>query len=146
LNTSETEVRKVVNAFQEAWNRHDLDAREGLFAPDADFVNVMGHHWKGRQAIQSNFAFLSGIAPADSASVTLPKQAHGIFKTARINFSQIDVRFLREDVAVAHIESTLVGDTRTPNPRRGLLVMILTKDAGRWRISVVQNTNIYRPV
>ena len=94
--------------------------------------------------IQLNFAFLAGKAPADSAGVTLPKEAHGIFKTAAINFKQIDVRFLRPDVAVVHVESTLVGDTRTSNSRRSLLVMILTKEGSRWQIAVVQNTDINR--
>ncbi|MGA9722485.1 MAG: hypothetical protein WBQ86_08535, partial [Candidatus Binatus sp.] len=76
--------------------------------------------------------------------VTLPKSAYGIFKTSNLTFKQIDVRFLRKDVAVAHVQSELQGDAGTKDTRHSLLVMILTKENGRWLIAVVQNTEINR--
>ena len=33
-------VNAVVHGFEDAWNRHDMDAFGALFATDADFVNV----------------------------------------------------------------------------------------------------------
>ncbi len=144
-SSDEEAVRKVVNGFAETWNHHDTNAREALFTPDADFVNVLGAHWKGRESILLNHAFLHGSIPADSAGVTLPKSAHGIYKTSNITNKQVYVRFLREDVAVAHVQSELQGDARTKEPRRTLLVMILTKENGRWLIAVAQNTEINRP-
>ena len=138
-------MRKVVNGFAEAWNRHDTNARGALFTPDADFVNVTGTHWKGRESIQLNTAFLHGAIPADSAGVTLPKSAYGIFKTSKWTIKQIDVRFLRKDVAVVHVHGELQGDARTKDTRRTLLVMILTKENGEWLVAVVQNTEINRP-
>ncbi len=144
-SSDEEAVRKVVNGFAEAWNRHDTNARGALFTPDADFVNVTGTHWKGRESIQLNTAFLHGAIPADSAGVTLPKSAYGIFKTSNLTYKQIDVRFLRKDVAVAHVQNELQGDARTKEPRHSLLVYILTKENGRWLIAVAQNTEINRP-
>ena len=144
-SSDEEAVRKVVNGFQEAWNRHEMNAYGALFTPDADFVNVVGTHWKGRESIQLNTAFTHGAIPADSAGVTHPKGAYGIFKTSNLTFKQIDVRFLRKDVAVAHVQSELQGDARTKDTRRTLLVMILTKENGRWLIAVAQNTEINRP-
>jgi uncharacterized protein (TIGR02246 family) len=141
--TDEEAVRKAANGFPEAWNRHDMNAFGALFTPDADFVNVAGMHWKGRESIQLNHAFLHGAIPADSA--TLPKSAYGIFKTSNTTNKQVDVRFLREDVAVAHVHSEMQGDARTKDTRRGLLVMILTKENGRWLVAVAQNTEINRP-
>ena len=44
------DVRNVVAAFATTWNRHDLDTFGKLFAPDADFVNVAGLWWTGRQS------------------------------------------------------------------------------------------------
>ena len=149
-SSDEEAVRKVVNGFPEAWNRHDMDAFGALFTPDADFVNVAGTHWKGRESIQLNHAFTHGAIPADSTGVTHPflangKSAYGIFKTSNLTFKQVDVRFLRKDVAVAHVQSELQGDARTKDTRRTLLVMILTKENGRWLIAVAQNTEINRP-
>ncbi len=144
-SSDEEAVRKVVNGFPEAWNRHDMNALGALFTPDADFVNVTGAHWKGRESIQLNTAFTHGAIPADSAGVTHPKSAYGIFKISNLTFKQVDVRFLRKDVAVAHVPNELQGDARTKDPRRTLLVMILTKENGRWLIAVAQNTEINRP-
>jgi uncharacterized protein (TIGR02246 family) len=145
LQIDEEAVRKAVNGFAETWNRHDMNALGALFTTDADFVNVVGIHWKARESIQLNTAFLHGVIPADSAGVTLPKSAYGIFKTSNITHKQVDVRFLREDVAVAHVHGELQGDARTKDPRRTLLVMILTKENGRWLVAVAQNTEINRP-
>jgi uncharacterized protein (TIGR02246 family) len=141
----EEAVRKVVNGFAEAWNRHDMDALGALFTPDADFVNVGGVHWKGRDSIQLNHAFLHGAIPASTTGVTPPQIAYGIFKTSNLTFKQVDVRFLRKDVAVAHVQTELQGDARTKDPRHTLLVMFLTKEDGRWFIAVAQNTEINRP-
>jgi uncharacterized protein (TIGR02246 family) len=143
-SSDEEAVRKAVNGFAEAWNRHDMNAFGALFTPDADFVNVGGMHWKGRELIQLNHAFLHGAIPTDSAGVTT-KAPHGIFKTSNLTFKQVDVRFLRKDVAVAHIQAELQGDARTKETRRTLLVMILTKENGQWLIAVAQNTEINRP-
>ncbi len=143
--SDEEAVRRVVNGFPEAWNRHDMDAFGALFAPDADFVNVTGTHWKGRESIQLNHAFTHGAIPIDSAGVTVPRGIYGIFKTSILHFKQIDIRFLRKDVAVAHVRTELLGDARTKDPRRTLVVMILTQGGGRWLIAVAQNTEINRP-
>jgi uncharacterized protein (TIGR02246 family) len=144
-SSDEEAVRKVVSEFAEAWNRHDTNAREALFTPDADFVNIYGSHWKGRESIQLNHAFLHGAIPADSAGVTLPKSAYGIYKASNVTHPQVDVRFLSKDVAVVHAQNELVGDARTKDPRRTLMVMILTKENNRWLIAVAQNTEINRP-
>jgi hypothetical protein len=136
-SSDEEAVRKVVNGLPEAWNRHDMNAYGALFTPDADFVNVTGTRWKGRESIQLNLAFLHGAIPADSAGVTLPKSAYGVFKTSNLTLKQVDVRFLRKDVAVAHVQPELQGDARTKDdprkddPRNFLLVYILTKENGR---------------
>lgn len=144
-SSDEQAVRKVVNAFPDAWNRHDMNAFGALFAPDADFVNVTGTHWHGRESIQLNHAFAHGVIPIDSPGVALPKPAYGIFKTSVLSFKAIDIRFLHEDVAVAEVQTELLGDARTQNRRRTLLTLVLAQDAGHWLIAVAQNTEISRP-
>jgi uncharacterized protein (TIGR02246 family) len=145
LQIDDEDVREVVNGFAETWNRHDMNAFGALFTPDADFVNVVGTHWKGLESIQLNTAFLHGAILADSAGVTLPKTAYGIFKTSNITHKQVDVRFLRKDIAVVHVQNEMQGDARTQDTRRTLLLMILTKEDGRWLVAVAQNTEINRP-
>jgi ketosteroid isomerase-like protein len=137
-------VRQAVSGFAETWNRHDMEAFGRLFAPDADFVNVAGDWWKGRQAIQMHHAYSHGTIPAETQGEPLPY--YGIFKTSTLRFSQIDVRFLRKDVSVAHASWELLGDARSPNPRHGLITFVLTRQDGAWLIAAAQNTEINRAV
>jgi hypothetical protein len=53
-------VRNTVAGFATNWNRHDMDGLGKLFAPDAEFVNVAGDVWTGRQSIQTQHAYTHG--------------------------------------------------------------------------------------
>ena len=49
-------------AFVEAWNAHDMTALAALLTPDADWVNVVGMYWMGRDQIMfAQQAFHGGI-------------------------------------------------------------------------------------
>jgi ketosteroid isomerase-like protein len=140
-------VRKVVAGFATSWNRHDMDACGKLFAPDAEFVNVAGALWTGRQSIQAQHAYSHGVIPADSPGFTeTDRPYYGIFGNSTMKFDQVDVRFLRNDVAIAHVHWELLGDARTQNPRRGVFLYVLTRQSGTWLIAVAQNTEINRTV
>ena len=106
-------VRKVVEGFATAWKRHDMDAFGKLFAPDAEFVNVGGAFWKGRQEIQIRHAWshgaIPGIAPSNG---TYSAKYYGIFKDSTMKFNAVDIRFLGKDVALAHVKWQLFGDSR----------------------------------
>jgi uncharacterized protein (TIGR02246 family) len=140
----EQDVRQAVSGFVDCWNRHDMVAFGKLFAPDADFVNVAGDWWKGREAIQERHAYAHGAIPVDTPG-DLPRY-YGIFKNSTLKFTQIEVRFLRKDVAVAHVSMELLGDARTPNPRRTTATFVLTRQNGGWLIAAAQNTEIDRVV
>jgi hypothetical protein len=140
-------VRSVVSGFATTWNRHDLDAFGKLFAPDADFVNVAGTLWTGRQSIQAQHAYSHGVIPADSSGFSQEDRPYyGIFKNSTMKFERIDVRFLRREVAVARANWELFGDARTRNPRRGVLMFVLTRQNAGWLIAAAQNTEISRTV
>lgn len=142
----EAEVRKTVAGFAQSWNNHDMDAFGRLFATDADFVNVAGVWWKGRQDIQMQHAYAHGTIPEDTKGFENLRKLYGIFKSSTVRFTQVDVRFLRKDVAVAHASSELLGDARTQNPRYGILTFVLTRQDGNWLIAAAQNTEIGRTV
>jgi uncharacterized protein (TIGR02246 family) len=140
-------VRNVVAGFAATWNRHDLDAFGKLFAPDADFVNVAGVLWTGRQSIQAQHAYSHGVIPADSPGFSEEdRRYYGMFKNSTLKFDQIDVRMLRKEVAIAHVSWELLGDARTQNPRRGVFIFVLTRQNLGWLIAAAQNTEINRTV
>lgn len=69
------DVRSAVMGFSNSWNHHDMVAFGKLFAADADFVNVGGAWWKGRQQIQLNHAYSHGTIsensiPGETLSIT----------------------------------------------------------------------------
>jgi ketosteroid isomerase-like protein len=141
------EVHNVVAGFATTWNRHDLDAFGKLFAPDADFVNVAGVLWTGRQSIQAQHAYSHGVIPENSPGFgEEDRRYYGIFKNSTLEFDQIDVRLLRKGVAIAHVNWKLLGDDRTQNPRRGVFIFVLTRQTVGWLIAAAQNTEINRAV
>ncbi len=120
----------VGSAFARAWNAHDMDALAGLFALDADFVNVVGLWWHGREAIRQAHA-----------------QTHQtIFKASTLVIDSTTVRFLSPDIAVAHMIWTLTGHLTpegTPGPpRHGILSFVMKRQEKVWLIQSAQNTDI----
>jgi uncharacterized protein (TIGR02246 family) len=138
-------IRLAVTRFSEFWNRHDMDAFGALFAQDADFVNVTGQWWQGRQEIQRRHAFGYGAIPQQAVPEALPRN-HGIFKASTCHFDKIEVRLLRSDLAIAHGLWTMQGDARTSEPRHGMMTFVLVREGDKWLYRAVQNTEINQTV
>ncbi len=123
----EAAIRGLINQVQEGWNKGDGAAFAAPFADDADYVVVDGRHAKSRQAIAGGHQQIFDT----------------IYKGSRNTATVLGVRFLREDVAIAHITWHLVvppgGAIREG---RAFNTMVLTRDDDRWRISAFQNTPI----
>lgn len=129
----EVGVNAVVHGFEDAWNRHDMDAFAMLFATDADFVNVVGMRWVGRDAIKQHHA-------ASHAT---------IFRPSTLKIGDTTVHFLKAEVATARSLWTLSGitsDTGQLAPTRtGILTHVLERISGHWLIVLTQNTDIAKP-
>lgn len=144
---SADEVTRVLSCFTDSWNRHDMRAFGECFASNADFVNVTSQWWQGRDALVKNHAYLHGtIDASDTTDVRIPPRNHGIFKATDWTFNSINVRFVRPDLAVVHATWRMTGDARTPEPRTGLMTLVITSDAGHWKIAAAHNTEIARTV
>ena len=128
------EVRRIIDAFADCWNRHDMVAFAALFAPDAEFVNVVGMWWRGRPEIQGAHEFTHS----------------SIFKDSRLSILETQVRLPGEGIALARSRWRLEGhvgpDGSALPPRSGLLVSVLQYKAGTWLIIDAQNTDIIEGV
>ena len=124
----EAAIREVQKRQAEAWNRHDAKAYASLFAQDGDVVNVLGWWWKGRAEIERKLT--------DAFAY--------VFKESTLTVTDVNVRFLAPDVAVAHVTWSMVG-ARTPagmpEPRQGIQLQVLQRQAGKWVIASFQNTH-----
>ena len=125
---AESEIRAVQARQAEAWNRHDARSYADLFAEDGDVVNVVGWWWKGRAEIERK----------------LEAAFAQVFKESTLTITEVQVRFLAPETAVAHVRWTMTG-ARTPpgipEPREGIQTQVLSKVSGRWLIAAFQNTN-----
>ncbi len=125
----EEAVRKLPQAFCNAWAKHDGHELAKIMADDVDFVTVATTYLHGRADFEKFHTRLLG----------------GRFKEASITPLQTTARFLRPDMAVVHwswkIEGDKNADGSARQPRFGMMVMVAEKRNGNWLVVVGQNTN-----
>ena len=101
-------------------------AYASLFTEDGDVVNVVGWSWKGRSQIESRLAAAFAF----------------VFRESTMSITDVRVRFLSPDIALAHVHWTMVGANTPPGiPREGIQLQILKKSADKWLIASFQNTS-----
>lgn len=123
----EAAIRALEARQPEAWNQHDAKAYASLFTEGGDCVNIVGWWWKGRAEIEKKLT--------DAYAY--------VFKESTLTVTNVDIRFLTPDVAVAHVRWTLTGartPTGLPGPQQGLQTHVLQKQNGQWLIGAFQNT------
>lgn len=134
MSSEVAEVTRVVHAFAETWNQHNMHAFAELFAEGAEFVNVVGIWWKGRSEIKSAHEFTHQT----------------MFKNSRLSIYEVAVRFPTPDIAISRCRWTLEGHVSPQGgalpARNGILVNTLQKLGGAWRIIDSQNTDIVEGV
>ncbi len=127
-------INQIEKNWQEAWNRHDMKALATLVAEDVDFITVSGTWLKGRKAFEEHHARLHVMQFKESVWAT----------------SDVQVKFLKPDVAIVHVSWGMRGDKDpdgTPRqPRRGIFTRVIAKEGGKWLIKASQNTNIREAV
>ena len=67
----ERAIRDIEARWPDAWNRHDMKAAAALFTNDADFINVSGRYWKGREEIEAQHARTHAMMFKESVWTTL---------------------------------------------------------------------------
>ena len=130
--SEEQSIVAAVMAFQEAWNHHDMKAMENVFTEDADLVNVLGTRWQGR----ANIVKALGVFHRE------------MFKDEQIHLSDITIRSVTADVAIAVAIQTGSGEMRLPEAHgrkqtpvgSQLDTFVVEKRAGIWKVTYGQNT------
>ncbi len=123
-------IRQLATDWESAWNRRDAAALAAILAEDVDFLSVLGPNgWgKGRKAFQEAHASMLQTYFAESTW------------TAR----EIYVRYLRADIAIAHVLWSTTGDkvrhVKHGAPRQGIFTWVVEKQNGRWLVVASQNT------
>ncbi len=126
LVQDEAAVRALEAAYDNAWNRADLDALVSPFAPDATIVDPFGGVSSGRDEIRG---LLSAL---------LTGRGRGSTHTGTI----LSVRFVSADVALADGEAVIAGlhdaDGVALPPLVHRFTDVLIRDGDGWRISEIR--------
>ena len=125
--TEHAEAERLVGRLESAWNAMDGNAFAAPFAEDADFGNILGEHFQGRDRIAAGHV--------------------GIFKSiyagSNVSMKLEQVRSLRPDVAVAHVHSNLdVPQGRLAGRHTARFSMVLTRGTSGWEIAAFHNTRM----
>ena len=128
---AKSQVEAVVKALIESWNAHDMTVYGAQFADDADFVNVLGMHWRGRSEIERLHAELHRT----------------IFRNSSLRLEDYSVRPLGPGILLAHVKWEMRGHESPPGApfaeiRHGMITAVFVEKEERWLISALQNTEI----
>jgi uncharacterized protein (TIGR02246 family) len=119
-------------AFQAAWNGHDMAALGGLFDQDATFVNRFGHYVRGVGEI-----------------VALHAPIHEtIYRDSTLRNELIDIVNIADGAAVVHFWSRLAAGAAHPAGPHAvdtLILAVLTRRDGTWRIRALENVTLANP-
>ena len=124
--TDEAALRENVRQMEAGWNAKSGAEFARPFTDDADYVVVNGMQLKGRAAIAESHQNIFDT----------------FYKATTLSLVVKQLRFLRPDVAVVHVEAVLSGRAEPPRETRARLTLVMLKDAGAWKITACQNTQV----
>ena len=135
---AEPAIRKALEQQAQAWNQHDAKAWSASFADDADFVNIMGMLFQGRQEIEKRHADLFGSIFARSQVVVTTRKVRPLGKSGAV--AETDYELRNYDRLPPGIRPTDPDGTL----RTRLKYVWELKPEG-WRIVSAQNTAVVTP-
>lgn len=127
---NEDAIKQVIVEMTTGFNSHDGRAASLMYAPDAKLVTVRGEVMNGRAEIEKGLSSIFATRAKNAMHRTL----------------DVSVRFIRPDVALAHVTNELSGlvapDGQELPAHQELSLRVFTKDDGQWRVAAFQNTMI----
>jgi uncharacterized protein (TIGR02246 family) len=124
----EKALSELVADGEKAWNTHDMSRFAAWFADDADFVNVRGWWWRGREEIERRHALLHET----------------IFRESSMSLQLASTREVCPSVVLAHVRWRMIGHEfggpdHTADPRTGIWSWVIRDRDGRTEIISSQN-------
>ena len=134
LNASDdAAIKSLIMAVPEAMNHKDWKAYANLFAEDADWINVVGMLWHGKEnLVKAHAAYGSTV-----------------FRNGGFKYSDMSIRGVAPGVAVVVVTEHAVeqvapdGVHKLP-PGEGRLSFVVVKRDGAWKITLGHNTGILK--
>jgi uncharacterized protein (TIGR02246 family) len=118
----EQAIRNVATEFVNAWNRNDAKGIAACFTNDGDLINPQGRIGRGRQEVER----------------LVQEEQGGAMKGTHISLHQKNVRFLRQDLAIADYDCELErvrGADGKETTLKGLATNVVRKEGDRWLVT-----------
>jgi len=126
----DTQIRGLVKTIENGWSAKDGKLFAQPFSENADYVVVNGMHLKGRVAIAEGHQRIF-----DS-----------FYKETNIKAEVKSIRFIRKDVAIAHVTSHMTGVSNNQQvDTRSLITLTIEKTPEGWQVAAFQNTQVTMP-
>jgi uncharacterized protein (TIGR02246 family) len=125
-----TALAELVADVEDSWNAHDMGRFAARFAEDADFINVRGWWWRGRDEIERRHALLHET----------------MFSQSSMSLELASTREVCPGVVLAHIRWRMVGHEfggpdQTSEPRTGIWSWVVRDRGGSAEIVSSHNTD-----
>jgi uncharacterized protein (TIGR02246 family) len=127
-------IQGIVADLDSAWARADAGQWASHYAPDAEFINILGTVFLDVKSMQARHHEIF----------------QGVFRGSRHHGEIRRLRFLEDDVAIADVDVEVTGfKTLPPGSRptepgvlRTRMRHVLTRTDGVWKIVATQNTAV----
>jgi uncharacterized protein (TIGR02246 family) len=128
--SDEQAVRQVVAAYEEAWNKHDMDAMASLFTEDIEWINIVGWWWRGLAEVKRGYVWIHEV----------------LFRNTPFHVDSCSVRIVAPGTAISVITwskgSFVTPDGRQVPAGKDRMSLFVVKRGSRWLIAGGQNTTI----
>jgi uncharacterized protein (TIGR02246 family) len=121
----EAAVRENVKFMEDGWNTKSGALFAKPFAEDADYVVINGMQLKGHEAIATGHQRIFDT----------------IYKDTSLKLAVKQLRFLRPDVAVVHVNAQREGPAKE-QMQEAIITIVMTKEKQSWTIAAFQNTGV----
>ena len=116
-------IKQTFADFYQSFSRQDAHTTAMTFAEDGDFTNMFGVHVHGREEIEQRFAAL------------FKGNLRGTNRTDTVR----TIRFYAPGIAFVDADTVITGTKRADGSvgpvRKGLMIVVMMKQNGLWRIS-----------
>ena len=126
------QINDQIDLFIESWNTHNFERFSEYTTTDLDWVNIVGHWYKGQEQNETHLEALH----------------KSIFKDVEYTKSSTNIRFITADVAVVHVFWSLGAFYPPDGIDRGnnkmgddeeLGTFVMLKENGKWLITAAHN-------
>lgn len=132
LDSSDKEaIENVIKNYAIAWNDHEGKGFGDGFTEDADFVNIFGMHFSGKEEIERRHLHI----------------LQTFSKGSKLQISNTRLREVYPGLVIALVRWRVEGfrdpgsDMSQPgNSREGIFTQVFIKQNGKWEITASQNT------